>query len=323
MVDDYYQRLGVTKGASDEEIKKAYRKLAKKYHPDVNPGNKSAEEEFKKVNHAFEILSDGRKRKLFDEFGEEADKIGYDEKKAQVLRAYKSGGAGRARGGASGFSGGIPGFEGFDFSNVQDLEDNPDLSDLFGQMFGGGRGKKGGKSRGGNLHAHLAIPLRDAVLGATKELNVDGRHVKVRIPAGIDSGAALTVQGQGLPGGRGGPAGDLVLELDVEPHPLIRREGKDLYMDLPVTVPEATVGAEVSVPTFYGNGTVKIAAGSQSGLKMRLKGKGMPALDGGGHGDLYLVIQVKVPVELDAGMRKAVEALEHGYKGDVRKDLHL
>ncbi len=317
-MDDYYQRLGVSKGASDEEIKKAYRKLAKKYHPDVNPGNKSAEEEFKKVNHAFEILSDGRKRKLFDEFGEEAEKIGFDEQKAQVLRAYKSGGGTRGR------AGGIPGFEGFDFSNVQgvDLEDNPDLADLFGQMFGG-RGKRGGKSRGGDLHAQLTIPLRDAVLGATKELNVDGRHVKVRIPAGIDSGAALTVQGQGLAGGRCGPAGNLVLELEVEPHPLMRREGKDLFMDLPVTVPEASLGAEVHVPTFYGSGKVTIAAGTQSGLKMRLKGKGMPALDGSGHGDLYLVIQVKVPEQLDAGMRKAVEALEHGYKGNVRKDLHL
>ena len=315
MVDDYYQRLGVSKGASDEEIKKAYRKLAKKYHPDVNPGNKSAEEEFKRVNGAFEVLSDARKRKLYDEFGEEAEKIGFDEQKAQVLRQYKAGGGSRGR---------VQGFpEGFDFDFSGAGGDNPDLSEILGQMFGQRGKSRGGKARGADLHAHLSVPLRDAVLGAHKELNIDGRHVKVRIPAGVESGAELTVRGHGEPGQRGGPAGDLILEISVEPHPLLRREGKDLYMDLPVTVPEAALGAEVHVPTFYGSGKVTIAPGSQSGRKMRLTGKGVPAHDGGPHGDLYLVIQVKVPDRLDAGSKKAVEALEHAYAGNVRKDVVL
>ncbi len=316
MVDDYYQRLGVSKSASDEEVKKAYRKLAKKYHPDVNPGNKSAEEEFKRVNQAFEVLSDQKKRKLYDEFGEEAEKIGWDEKKAEVLRAYKSGGA-RGRGG-------VP--PGFDFGDFQaagfDFSGDTDMADILGQIFGGRAGGKR-KSRGGDLHAQLSVSLKEAVLGAHKELNVDGRHVTVRIPAGVDTGAALKVAGHGLPGSRGGTPGDLVLEVEVEPHPFVRREGTDLYMDLPVTVTEAALGAEVNVPTFHGSGKVTIKPGTQSGLKMRLKGRGAPSLEGGPPGDLYLVIQVKVPDRLDAGAKKAVEALAHAYAHDVRKDLHL
>jgi DnaJ-class molecular chaperone len=323
MAEDFYQRLGVTRTASEEEIKKAYRKLARKYHPDVNPGNKGAEEKFKHVTEAFEVLSDPKKKKLYDEFGEDAQKLGWDEKKADQFRQYRSAASGGGRGG-----GGAQGFH-FDFGGAGEGQD-VDFESILGQMFGGGMG--GGRRRarapmqmpGADVTAHLQVSLEDAVRGAERALSLsNGKRLTVKIPPGVQTGSKIRLQGQGEPGERGGPSGDLFLEIEVLPHPLVRREGDDLYMDLPVTVKEAMAGADVRVPTFFGSGNITLKPGSQSGLKIRVKGKGAPSLTGGAPGDMYFVVQVQVPADADAGLRKAAEALEAGYRRDVRAGLKL
>ncbi len=316
MVKDYYQRLGVSRQASADEIKKAYRALAKKSHPDVNPHKKGAEEEFKSITEAFEVLGDQKKRRMYDEFGDEAAKLGWDEKKAEQFRAYREQGA---RGGG----GGMPG--GFDF-NVGGQGGNVDFESILGEMFGGGRrgaSRKRGPMPGADLATEMTVTLQDAVTGGERILNVNGQRLTVKIPPGVETGSRVRLTGQGEPGERGGPRGDLFIDLQVAEHPLIRREEKDLYLDLPVTIKEAALGAEISVPTFSGGGQVKIKAGTQSGTKLRLKGQGVPDLKGGHRGDLYLVVQVKLPEVHAAEQKQAVETLEAAYAGDVRADLKL
>lgn len=399
MAEDFYTVLGVSRSASQEDIKKAYRKAARQYHPDVNPGDKAAEEKFKQVSSAFDVLSDERKRKLYDEFGEDAAKFGYDEQKAQQYRAYRA----AQRGGAGAGVGGIPfGGEGVD------------LGDLFGEIFGGGR--RGGRARGGgptggipfdlgdltgagaeqagpqrgeDMTAKVVLTLADAVTGTERALLItrpgkcktcagqgaqgpittcptcggsgqaragmgplqfsrtcptclgsgraakpcgtcggDGRveesqRVTVKLPAGVQTGSKVRLAGQGAAGVRGGPPGDLFIETEIEEHPLVRREGDDLYMDLPITVPEAIRGGEVRVPTFTGEVTVTIPPGSQSGRKMRLRGKGVPHLKGGGTGDLYLNLMVTVPPADRPEAKQAAELLERAYPSDVRADVKL
>lgn len=329
MADDYYQILGVSRTDSADDIKKAFRKLARKYHPDVNPGSKSAEESFKKVNAAFEVLGDEKKRKLYDEFGEDAAKLGFDEKKAEQFRAYRS-----AQSAGGGFSGGGYGAE-------------FDLGDIFGDIFAranaaGGpgfdigeilgretRARRASPQPGEDLTTRVRVTLNEAVTGAERVLTLrrpgsaEETRLTVKIPAGVQTGSKVRLTGQGGPGLRGGPPGDLYIETEVAEHPLVRREGDDLHIDLPVTVPEAMLGAEVSVPTFQGDVTVKIPPGSQSGRRMRLKGRGVPALKGGTAGDLYLHLQVKVPEDADAEARAAAEALARAYRGNVRQELKL
>jgi DnaJ-class molecular chaperone len=324
MAEDFYQRLGVARTASEDEIKKAYRKLARKYHPDVNPGNKSAEEKFKHVTEAFEVLSDPKKKKLYDEFGEDAQKLGWDEKKAEQFRQYRAG----PRGGGGGFGG--QGFN-FDFSQAQGAE-GFDFESILGEMFGAqrGGGQRGRRGRqpmamaGADVTAHLTVTLEDAVRGSERNISLSsGKRLTVKIPAGVQTGSKIRLQGQGEPGEYGGPAGDLFLELEVSPHPLVRREGDDLYMDLPVTVREAMLGADVRVPTFFGSGNITLKPGSQSGLKIRVKGKGAPSLTGGSPGDMYFVVQVRVPEDGEAALKKAAEALDAGYRHDVRSGFKL
>jgi len=340
MADDYYQILGVDRTASEEAIKKSYRKLARQYHPDVNPNNKASEEKFKQLGNAFEVLSDPKKRKLYDEFGEDAEKIGFDEKKAEAYRQYR---AAASRGGA----GGIP-YGGEDF----------DLGDLFNDLFGGRRGGAGagagpggfdpnevfggrgrrrppmGPERGNDLSTQVRVTLGEAVTGAERALSVtrpnrggtgadETSRLTVKIPAGVQTGSKVRLAGQGAPGLRGGPPGDLFIETEVMEHPLVRREGDDLHLDLPVTVSEAMFGAEVRVPTFQGEVTVKVPAGSQTGRQMRLKGRGVPSLKGGAPGDLYLHLQVKVPDADTPETRAAAEALSKAYREDVRRELTL
>jgi len=313
LAQDYYQRLGVSRQASSDEIKKAYRKLAKQVHPDVNPGDKGAEEKFKSITEAFEVLSDSGKKKLYDEFGDDAAKMGWDEKKAAQYRAYRSGGFTNSPDGKTGgfdpMSGGIP----------------PDFEAIFGEMFGGqrGRGRRGGPRAGGDLVATMQVSLEDAVLGASRSMNVQGRRLEVKIPAGVETGSRVRLAGQGEPGERGGPAGDLFVDVEVLEHPLVRREENDLFLDLPVTLKEAMYGAELKVPIFGGSGVVTLKPGTQSGTKLRLKGKGVPGLRGEGPGDFYLVVQVKLPEGDHPGVRKAVDALEAAYASDVRAKVKL
>jgi DnaJ-class molecular chaperone len=319
LVTDYYQRLGVSRQASADEIKKAYRKLARQYHPDVNPGDKAAEEKFKQVTEAFEILSEPAKRKLYDEFGDDAAKLGWDEKKAAQYRAYKNGSFGTD----GGFGGGMPGGFHFDFQQGGPV----DFESIFGEMFGGGggrRGRRGGGPRaGGDLVTSMTISLEDAVLGATKTISIHGKRLEVRIPPGVESGSRVRLAGQGEPGDRGGPPGDLFVDLEVAEHPLVRREGNDLFLDLPVTLKEAMYGAEIRVPVFGGSGTVTLKPGTHSGTRLRLRGKGVPGVHGEPAGDLYLVVQVKLPDGHGAALKHAVEAIESHYTGHVRSNLKL
>ncbi len=313
MVNDYYQRLGVSRQASADEIKKAYRTLAKKSHPDVNPGNKAAEEQFKSITEAFEVLSDAKKRRLYDEFGDDAAKLGWDEKKAEQFRAYRGGGGG---------GGGMPG--GFDF-NFSTEGGNVDFESILGEMFGGGRrGKRAqrGPRPGADLAASVGVTLREAVLGTERTVNINGQKLTFKVPPGVETGSRIRLAGQGEPGERGGPPGDLYVDLEVAEHPLLHREGNDLYLDLPVTVKEAALGADVKVPTFSGGGTVTLRAGTQSGTKLRLRGQGVPDLRGGPAGDLYLVVHIKLPETNDA-VKKALDQLETAYRGDVRGELKL
>ena len=316
MVKDYYQRLGVSRQASADEIKKAYRALAKKSHPDVNPHKKGAEEEFKSITEAFEVLSDQKKRRMYDEFGDDAAKLGWDEKKAEQFRAYRSH-PGAGRGGA----GGMPGF---DF-NIGGEGGNVDFESILGEMFGGarGRGRKRGPMPGADLATEMDVSLKDAVTGGERTLHVNGQRLTVKIPPGVETGSRIRLTGQGEPGERGGARGDLYVDISVAEHPLIRRQDKDLYLDLPITLKEAAMGAEIRVPTFSGGGTVKLKAGTQSGTKLRLRGQGVPDLKGGTPGDLYLVTQVKLPETVEPELQKAIEVLEGAYKSDVRADLKL
>ncbi len=316
---DLYEILGVSRTASQDELKRAYRKLAKKYHPDVNPGNKPAEEKFKEVTAAFEVLSDEKRRKLYDEFGPDALRSGFDEKRAAEYRRWRSQGAPQ---------GGMP-FDFGDFAtvNVGDYG-SFDFGSIFGDLFGGGA-PRGGRARrhgipvqGAHAEAELLIELRDAVLGAERDLRLDGRTLRVKIPPGVTDGSQIRLGGQGGGGAHGGPSGDLFLRVRLRPHPHVRREGKDLYLDLPVTVPEAAAGAEVQLPTFEGPVRLRVPAGAQSGMQLRLRAKGLPDLKGGARGDLYAVVQVVLPPASDA-LQEAVKPLVALYTEDPRGGISL
>ncbi len=314
---DLYDILGVPRSASADEVKRAYRKLAKKYHPDVNPGNKPAEEKFKEVTAAFVVLSDEKRRKLYDEFGADALRTGFDEKKAEEYRRWKRQGAP---------PGGMPfDFGDFETVNVGDFG-SFDFGSVFGEIFGGGpraRGRRAAApSQGPDAEARIEISLRDAVLGAERDVRVEGRTLRVTIPPGVGDGSHIRLAGQGGPGAHGGPAGDLFLRVRIREHPHVRREGKDLYVDLPVTVPEAVHGAEVLLPTFEGPVKLRVPKGAQSGMRLRLRGKGLPDLHGGPRGDLYAIVQVVLPEDSDA-LRKAVRPLEGLYAGDPRAGISL
>ncbi|MGC3998773.1 MAG: DnaJ C-terminal domain-containing protein [Anaeromyxobacter sp.] len=319
---DLYDILGVSRTATPDEVKRAYRKLARKYHPDVNPGNKAAEEKFKEVTAAFEVLSDEKRRKLYDEFGPDALRSGFDEKRAEEYRRWK-----RRPGGAGGevpFD--LGGFSTVDVGQYGSF----DFGSIFDSLFGGGaaRGARHGRAhgpaaaQGAHAEAEVSIDLKDAVLGAERDLRYDGRTLRVKIPAGVTDGAQIRLAGQGAPGGHGGRAGDLYLTVKLREHPQVRREGRDLYLDLPLTVPEAVAGAEVQLPTFEGPVRLRVPAGARSGTRLRLRGKGMPDLKGGSRGDLYAVVQLVLPESSDA-LKDAVKALEGLYKGDPRASISL
>jgi curved DNA-binding protein len=314
---DLYDILGVARTASADEIKRAYRRLAKRYHPDVNPGDKQAEERFKELTAASEVLSDPKKRKLYDEFGPDALRTGFDEKRAEEYRRYRSQGIP---------PGGMP----FDFGdfrtvNVGGMGDF-DFSSIFGDLFGqaAGRQRRGQPfpADGANAEAELEVSLREAVLGGERELRVEGRTLRVKIPAGVTDGSQIRLAGQGGAGRHGGRAGDLFLRVRLADHPWLRRDGRDLTIDLPVTIPEAVDGAEVTLPTFEGPVRFRVPAGSQSGKRIRLRGKGLPDLRGATRGDLYAIVRIVLP-EPSEKLEKAARALEPLYKDDPRAAISL
>lgn len=291
MTNDYYGTLGVGRNATPEEIKKAYRKLALKYHPDKNPGDKKAEETFKEITEAYAVLSDPEKRKQYDQFG----KAGFEQRFSQedIFRNFDVGDI----------------FREFGFGT----------DDIFGHLFGGrsGRGRttvSGGQPRaikGQDLVTRLTIPFRQAVLGGERRLDFrrDGgvEQLQVRIPPGVESGQRLRVGGRGGMSPTGGPAGDLFLEIQVEPDPVFTRDGQDLHVKVPVPFSGACLGTTIDVPTLEGTKRVKVPAGLQAGGKIRLKGHGVPGR--GGPGDLFVAVEVAVPATLTDHQRELLEKL--------------
>ena len=347
---DYYEVLGLSKGATEEALKKAYRKLAKQYHPDVNPGDKDAEAKFKEINEAYGILSDPEKKARYDQFGH-----------AGVDPSY---------GGGGGF--------GFDMGDI-------DLGDIFGSFFGGGfgggTGRRNGPQKGDSLRVNLALTFEEAAFGCTKEIDLNRtetceechgsgcaagttaetcsdcrgsgqirvqrgmggfafsttttctkcrgtgkiihtpckkcggagsvrkkQRVSVTIPAGIDDGQAVSLRGQGNAGLNGGPAGDLLVRVQVKPHPQFQREGVTVLYEQPVTFYQAAMGAELEIPTIDGKVKYNLPAGTQTGTTFRLRGKGIPELRSNRRGDQYVTVKVQIPTSLNAEQKAALNA---------------
>ena len=352
---DYYEILGVERGASVEDIKKAYRKVAMQHHPDRNPGDKAAEEAFKEASEAYQILGDAERRAQYDRFGH---------------AAFEQGG----------------GFGGFDFS-AAGFEDI--FGDIFGDFFGGPRRGRSRARRGDDLRYDLEITFEEAVFGAEKTIRVprlspceeckgsgsrDGapretcttcrgagqlrfqqglfsiaktcgqcqgqgsvlrdpcrtcggagavrkrQSLSVRIPAGVDTGSRLKLRGEGEGGQNSGPAGDLYVVLHVREHPLFRRDGTDIVCDVPIGFTQAALGAEIEVPTPHGKVKMKVPAGTQDGKLLRIKGRGAAKLKGSGRGDLIARVHVSVPTKLTKAEREAIEKLQQVSREDPREE---
>jgi len=295
MAESLYDTLGVKKDATSDAIRSSYRKLARKHHPDVNPGDDKAEEAFKKISAAYEVLSDDKKRAAYDEFGDESLQGGFDPAKA---REYKKWQNTRQRS-----------------SRFQD--DGPVEFD-FGEMFG----RRRGPQRGQDLRATIGIDLRQAVEGAEFSADIPGQGtVRVRIPKGADTGSTMRVPAKGSPGINGGPPGDLVIETEVRPHPHVRRDGLDLHLTLPVTLDEAYNGATIEVPTFEGTVSLKIPARSQNHAKLRLRGKGIPKKET--RGDMIVELDVRMPDQANDALAAALEAAKALYSKPVREEVRL
>ena len=299
MPTDPYQELGVARGASADDIRKAFRKLAKKHHPDVNRGNRDAEEKFKRISGAFDILGDEDKRKKFD-----AGEIDADGRETAAAYGGGFGGGGFNRGpGAQGPWGEAPGggYRSTGFDGV-------DLNDILGDMFGGGggRGRGGGfQSRGSDVRATLEIDLEEAIQGGKKRIAFsDGRTLDVTIPKGAAEGQVLRLKGQGAPGRAG--AGDALIEISIRPHPVFKREKDGLVMDLPISVPDAVLGGKVQAPTPEGSVTLNVPVGSNSGSTLRLKGRGLADAQGR-RGDLLARLVVTLPDKPDADLSRVAE----------------
>jgi molecular chaperone DnaJ len=346
---DYYETLGVNKSASQEEIKRAYRKLARKYHPDLNPGDKTSEQKFKEVNGAYEVLSDLKKRADYDQFGKAPFEPGR----------------------------GSEGFAPFGFEYSGGAEDI--FSNLFGD-FGAGRLRERAPLRGNDLHASMEISLDEASKGVTRSITltkevscetcsgtgsessqtcstckgagalqqkrgffslsqpcpsckgsgkittkactackgvgtaVVTENIKVKIPAGADTGSRVKLRGMGGSGLRGGPAGDMYIDLSVKPHPVFKREKYNIYVEVPVTVSEAILGGKITVPTLDGTAAMTLPAGTDSGKKFRLKGKGIPNPKTGAKGDEVVIIKITVPKTVTEKMKEALKEVEKAYK---------
>lgn len=291
---DYYKILGVPRTASTEDLKKAYKRLARKYHPDLNAGDKQAESKFKEISEAYAVLGNEAKRKEYDHVG------------------------------PSGFR-----FDPRDFRNMGTQFDFDlggfDLRGVFDSFFGGGRPGRGfGSSpgyapQGGDLEYTLELDFEQAVHGYTAPINVNGELINVKIPPGVDNGSRVRVKGKGAASPFGGPRGDLYIRVIVRPHPVFERRGKDLFCKVPVTFPEAALGGAVNVPTLGGATRIRIPAGTSSGKVFRISAKGVPSNNGTGPGDLYAEVQIVVPRELKGHARELVEELGRALSGAARK----
>jgi DnaJ-class molecular chaperone len=306
MARDHYETLGVKRNATEDEIKKAYRKLARQYHPDRNPGDKQAESRFKEVQAAYDVLSDKAKRGQYDRFGEAGPHAGFQ------------GGAGGSRDAHFNWGGG-PGFQEVDPAQA---------AEMFRNMFGGrGAGGEadfesifgGPRTRQGRTRkpqpepeytTEVSIPFVTAALGGQVTLQIDDRQIVVKIPAGVEEGQTLRLRGQG-PGG-----GDLLVKLHIEPHPYFRREGRDLVLDVPITIAEAVLGTKVDVPTMDGTRlTVRVPPATSSHTRLRLRGRGIKG------GDQYIEIRIAVPVVEDARSKELIEEFARLHPQNPREGL--
>jgi curved DNA-binding protein len=316
MAEDYYQVLGVDKKATADEIKKSYRKLALKWHPDKNPNNKSAEEKFKKISEAYAVLSNNEKRQQYDQFGS-ADQFRQQYSQEDIFRDFdldeilRGFGFGGARGG---------GRTTFRTSRRGGGGARDDYDDPFAGLFGGG-GMGGGRQQYSNMpqkgqdaEYNLSITLEESVFGVDKKISFQLENriedISVKIPAGISSGKKLRLPGKGLSGVNGGPNGDLYLNVNVLPHPIYARDGNDLYIEKTIKFTQAALGTTIDVPTLDGTTKrIKIAPGTQNNTKIRMKGYGVPGLKGAPKGDQYVKINVDVPKRLTDKQMKLIEQL--------------
>lgn len=318
MADDYYSTLGVSRDASAADIQKAYRKLARKYHPDMNPDDKDAKKKFQEVQTAFDVLSDNKKREMYDRYGSSFESMGRGPQPGQGysggggpafdfgdvdLSQIFGGGAGAAGGGGGGFA------------------------DMLNQFRRGGGRKQAPPRRGADVEAELEIPFNTAVTGGETQIRLerpDGHieTIAVKIPAGIEDGKKIRLRGQGESTGRGTP-GDLLITVHIAAHPYFQRRGKNLDVTVPVTLAEAALGAKVDVPTPKGTISLRVPPGTSSGAKLRIKGHGVVSKNGEA-GDLYAEIQIVIPKNLDSKSQELIRQLDAEWQQqplDPRHDL--
>lgn len=323
---DYYQILGVPRSASDDEIKKSYRRLAKQYHPDVNKGSKAAEEKFKDISEAYNVLSDEKQRKQYDMFGQAGP--GFDPSQW----AGQGGGAG-----AWGSNDGVH----YTYTSGGGGDFGGDVGDIFSDLFGLGgfrRSQRGGQGRarprwspgdeegyaraampadGADASATVEIDFMEALHGTQQTLSIQRagktEKIQVKIPAGVDNGSRVRIAGKGNPGQNGGKDGDLYLIIQVKPHPEFWREGADIYIDVPITIYTASLGGSIEVPTITGTAKMKVPPATHSGQRFRLPGKGAPILGKKGTGDQYAVIQIAPPTHLDSQVKSTLEGLAQSH----------
>ncbi len=289
---DYYKILGLTKSATEKDIKKAYRKLARKYHPDVNPNNKEAEKKFKEINEANEVLSNAENRKKYDKYGKDwkhADEI--EKAKAQQQQYARQ---------SQGYGGGFGGYS------------DGDYSDFFESMFGGkSRGGSQVKFRGQDLNAEMNLNMTDVLEPHKQTVTVNGKNIRFTIPAGVENGQTIKIKGHGGPGVNGGPKGDLYITFNVNNNTKFRRDKDNLYLDVDLDLYIAILGGELTIDTLTGKVKLKVKPETQNGTKVKLKGKGMPRYKKAGQfGDLYITYRIKIPTNLTAKEKELFKELQ-------------
>ena len=322
MAEDYYKILGVRRDASQAEIQKAYRELARKHHPDKNPDDKSAKKRFQRIQAAFDVLNDPQKREMYDRYGSSFETMG------------SGGPRGRPTWGAGpGFAFTGQGFEDVDFSQFFSQQFGggpaPDLGDLFGQFQRGSRGARrkpaGTRIRGADVRRELLVPFISSITGGEAQITLlrqsgKSETIAVKIPPGIEDGKKIRLRGQGEPAPGGGGPGDVLLTVRVAPHPCFQRRGNQLLVKVPVTLAEAALGAKIDVPTPRGTVSLRIPPETSSGAKLRIKGHGVEPR-GGTAGDLLVEVQIELPKDLDEATRQMIRQIAQKHPQDLREHL--
>ncbi len=318
--DAYYKTLGVKRDASADEIQAAYRKLARMYHPDLHPDDKSAKQKFQEVQAAFDVLNDPSKRELYDRYGASFESMGAGGGPRTGAGPWTNAPGGSWSGGS--WTGGAgAGGEEFDFSQVFGGGEGSSFGDIFSQFRrssdGGRRSKAASSKHGADVEAEVTIPFQTSVLGGESELGLQDekghlKRVAVKIPAGIEDGKKIRLRGQGNPGPRGGAVGDLLITVHVAAHPHFTRRGKHLEIKVPVTLAEAALGAKVDVPTPQGTISLRVPPGTSSGTKLRAKGRGVSPKTGDS-GDLFAEIEIVIPKEIDQKSQELIRDLDQHF----------